>query len=107
MIMRARRTSCLRCGLPTCRDPGYDGVKSGEPYCVACDAVWHRVSCVVCGESYLVDVTRHRGGHHCDPIEEDRIEADRKREAVLAQVHHTSVGQRLHRGFRMWHEEER
>ncbi len=104
--MRARRTSCLCCGGPTCRDPGYEGVKSDEPFCPACDAVWHRVSCVVCGESYLIDVTRHRGGHHCDPALEQRIEVDRLRKAL----HHRAkreVGQRMHVGFLMCHEEER
>ena len=73
--MRARKISCLHCAGPTCRDPGYDGVKSEAPYCPACDAVWQKAACVVCGEVFLVDVTRHRGGHHCAPGTERRIEA--------------------------------
>ena len=105
--MRARKTSCLRCGGSTARDPGYEGVKSDQPYCEACDAVWHRDSCVVCGVSYLVDVTRHRGGHHCDPIVVRRIEVGRKRQAVHARVVKREVGQRMHVGFRMCHEDER
>jgi hypothetical protein len=105
--MRARRTSCLRCGAATFPDPGYEGVKSAEPFCPACDAVWRRVSCVVCGASYLVDVTRHRGGHHCDPALEQRIEGGRKRRAHHAQAVKRAVGQRLKVGFRMCHEDER
>lgn len=105
--MRARKTTCLVCGEPTTRDPGFEGVQSNEPYCAACDAVWHRVACVVCGETYLVDVTRHRGGHHCDPALERRIEVGRKRQAILSRTVKRKVGQRMHVGFRMWHEEER
>ena len=105
--MRARRTSCLLCSGLTARDPGFEGVISAEPYCAACDAVWHRVSCVVCGESYLVDVTRHRGGHHCAPGVERKIEDGRKRQAVLSQVVKRGEGQRLRVGFRMCHEDER
>lgn len=104
--MRARRTSCLRCGAATSRDPGFEGVKSAEPFCPVCDAVWHRVTCVVCGANYLVDVTRHRGGHHCDPALEQRIEVGRKRRALHARAKR-AVGQRLKVGFRMCHEEER
>jgi hypothetical protein len=108
--MRAMKIRCLHCSGPTCRDPGYDGVKSEAPYCPACDAVWQKAACVVCGEVFLVDVTRHRGGHHCDPGTESRIEAGRKREAVVAQAHAVAPkpeGQRLIRGFRLWHADER
>lgn len=105
--MRARKHHCLCCGGPTGRDPGYEGVKSAEPYCAACDAVWHRVGCVVCGEQYLVDVTRHRGGHHCDPSTERHIEVDRKRQEVKSQAVRQTIGQRLKVGFKMCHEDER
>jgi hypothetical protein len=105
--MRARRHHCLCCGGPTVRDPGNTGARTAEWYCPGCDAVWRKAACVVCGETYLVDVTRHRGGHHCDPAVEERIEAGRRRQAVLARPHGHSVGARLTKGFRMWHEEER
>ena len=100
--MRPTKTSCLRCGAATLRDPGFEGVKSDEPFCPACDAVWHRVSCVVCGVSYLVDVTRH-----CDPLVMRRIVVGRKRQAIHDRVVKREVGQRRHFGFRMCHEEER
>lgn len=100
--MRARRSTCLCCGHLTSRDPGYQGIRSEAPYCPVCDAVWRRETCVVCGEAYLVDVTRHRGGHHCDPLIERRIEAERRRRASLARSHVPSEGKRLLKGFRLW-----
>jgi hypothetical protein len=54
-----------------------------------------------------VDVTRHRGGHHCDPLLEHRIEVGRKRQAIHGRSMKHAVGQRLRVGFRMLHEEER
>lgn len=105
MKTKTKQIACLCCGGPTIPDPAFAGTQTSEAYCQSCDAAWHEACCVVCGEIFLVDVTRHRGDHHCDPVVERRIEAGRRRHASPAQVH--SVGARLNKGFKMWHADER
>ncbi|MFO0880560.1 MAG: hypothetical protein U0840_24705 [Gemmataceae bacterium] len=106
--MRARRTSCLACGQLTAPDPGHLGVKQVIPYCPSCDAVWHKARCVICGAGFLVDVVRHRGGHHCAPGAVRRTVALWRRHELHARpADHPAVGERLRDGFRLWNVHER
>src|SRR5262245_49318680 len=96
--MKKQHDHCRLCGEPTVPDPE---LGAGIPYCTTCDASWRQRTCVVCGVAYLVDVIRHRGGHHCDPGVEERIEAGRKRRPEARRPHADSVSARLKDGFRM------
>jgi hypothetical protein len=96
--MKKQHDHCLNCGEPTIPDPD---LGEGTPYCPVCDAAWRQRTCVVCGEAYLVDVVRHRGGHHCDPDVELRIEARRKRGHTASRAQGNSLSARPKDGFRM------
>jgi hypothetical protein len=75
------------------------------PYCAVCDATWSESVCVVCGQHFLADIVRHRGGHDFDPAAEGKIEAGRKRQSGLGRKQPRSLRERLRDGFEMLDDE--
>jgi hypothetical protein len=108
------KARCKRCRGPTFYDPSQRWIDLDSlgsefqypslyfpPYCPECAAAWSQMTCVVCERHFLVDVLRHKGGHHCEPGLETRVEASRKSHSDLGRLQSLSYADRLTDGFRM------